>query len=107
MTGMQACARWGMCLAGLLGQDWKCVWGKARNEIEAGGPLPHPVDCPQVFTVDKLAGFKQLSKKPVFEWPIPETWTGESKGVWLELPWEGKDTCCLSGGWLPQHSWKG
>lgn len=33
VTRMQACARWGMCLAGLLGQDWKCVWGKARNEI--------------------------------------------------------------------------
>jgi len=47
VTRMQACARWGMCLAGLLGRDWECVWGKSRNKIQAGGSLPHPVDCPR------------------------------------------------------------
>lgn len=80
-----------MCLAGLLGQGCKYVWGKPRNEMQAAGSFPHPVDCPQVFTVDKLAGFTYVSAtKPVFKWPIPEIWTGESTGVWPQLPLGGE-----------------
>lgn len=30
VTRMQACARWGMCLAGLPGRGWKCV-GKIQK----------------------------------------------------------------------------
>lgn len=34
---------------------------KSRNEMQAGGSFPHLVYCPQVFTVDKLAGFTNIS----------------------------------------------
>lgn len=99
---MQACARWGMCLAGLLGQDWKYVGRKSRNEMQTARSFPHPVDCPQVFTVDKLAGFtynNNLYLSGQFQRSRLET----AKECGHSSPWEVKDTCCLLRGlgWAP------
>lgn len=74
---MQACARWGMCLAGLLGQHCKCVWGNEGRKVLAQ-MVGYPLVCTET---NQLVSLTARNKNLLFKWPVPEIWTRESKGV--------------------------
>lgn len=101
---MQACAKWGMCLAQLLGCERACFCVGERGSKEVVCKLvafPYTVDCPQVFTIDTLLCFNHISvTRTCIKWPVHPAWR-EQRSL-AELPQEVGSywiLSCLLRGW--------
>lgn len=99
MTRMQACARWGMCLARLE----VCRGENQAMRCRLEGPSHIWCIVPRSsLLTNYLVLLTSQQQKPVFKRPVLEICTGESEGGWLELEGGGyvEHTCYVpSGGW--------
>lgn len=87
---MQACAKWGMCLAQLLGCERECLGRREGRIKKMACKLVVFSICsgmPQVFTIDTLLCFNHTSvTKTCIKWPVHLAWR-EQRSL-AELPWE-------------------